>query len=36
MTQGIIVWVLLMGIVELSRVILLDILGNDHHLCDNQ
>jgi hypothetical protein len=36
MTQGIIVWVMLMGIVGLSWVIVLDILGNEHHPCNNR
>jgi len=35
MTQ-VIVWMLLMGIVGLSWVIVLDILGNDHHPHDNR
>jgi hypothetical protein len=36
MTQGMIVWVLLMGLVGLIWVIVLDILGDDHHTHDNQ
>ncbi len=36
MTQGIMIWVLLMGIVGLSWVLVLDMLGHDHHPCDNR
>jgi hypothetical protein len=36
MTQGIIVGVLLMGLLGLIWVIVLDILGNDHHPHDNR
>jgi hypothetical protein len=36
MTQGLIVGVLLMGLVGLIWVIVLDILGGDHHPRNNQ
>jgi hypothetical protein len=36
MTQGVIVGVLLMGLVGLIWVIVLDILGGDHHPRDNR
>ena len=36
MTQGVIVGVLLMGLVGLIWVMLLDILGGDHHPRDNR
>lgn len=36
MTQGIIAWVLLMGLVGLIWVIVLDILGDSHHPHDNR
>ena len=36
MTQGVIVGVLLMGLAGLIWVIVLDILGGDHHTHDNR
>ena len=36
MTQGVIIGVLLMGLVGLIWVMVLDILGGDHHPRDNQ
>jgi len=36
MTQGVIVGVLLMGLVGLIWVMVLDILGSDHHPRDNR
>ena len=36
MTQGMIVWVLLMGLVGLIWVIVLDMLGDGHHTHDKR
>ena len=36
MTEWIFVWVLLMGLVGLVWVIVLDLLGDDHHSHDNR
>jgi hypothetical protein len=36
MTQGMIVWLLLMGLLGLIWVIVLDILGDNHHIHDKR